>query len=309
MQRVNALCKAATAHDLGDVRDPLIIFGGPYGNFEAMTALFAEADRRGVPGDRMICTGDLAAYCADAQATIDLIRARGAAVVAGNVEDSLGADSSDCGCGFNEGSACDVLAASWYAYASRTIDGDTKRWMRDLPRSVTFTMSGARIAVVHGGVDQTNKFIFPATPVDDVRGELMRSGADGVIAGHSGIPFSRGVDGRLWHNAGAVGMPANDGTPRVWYSVLTPGVTPGPNSILIESRALTYNWRAAASKTRTAGLPIAYANALETGLWPSDDIAPPPDRARRGQAIAESTLNWSTLAAPRATTSERIAAP
>lgn len=305
MQRVNAADKTTMSLDLGDVCRPLMIFGGPYGNLEAVTALFAEADRRGVPGDHMICTGDLAAYCADAQATVDLVRARGVAVVAGNVEDSLGADSTDCGCGFNEGSACDVLAASWYAYAARTIDADSKRWMRDLPRTVTFTMSGARIAVVHGGVDQTNKFIFPATSDDDLRGELLKSGADGVIAGHSGIPFSRIVDGQLWHNAGAVGMPANDGTRRVWFSI----VTPGPEFILIESRALDYDWRVAAAKVRTAGLPIAYADAVETGLWPSDDVAPPADRARRGRAIAESALRWSAPVAPRATENERIAAP
>jgi predicted phosphodiesterase len=291
--------------DLGVINHPLIVFGGPYGNLEAVTALIAEADRRGVPGDHMICTGDLAAYCADAQATADLLRERGVVVVAGNVEESLSAGVGNCGCGFNEGSACDVLASSWYAHADRTIDYDTKHWMGSLPNIATFTMSGARIAVVHGGVAQTNKFIFPATPDEILRHELRVSGADGVIAGHSGIPFTRLIDGQIWHNAGAIGMPANDGTPHVWYSV----VTPDADSISFEIRALDYDWRGAVAKMRAAGLPLAYADALETGMWPSDDIAPPDDRAQRGRPLAESVLQWSIEGLTREPMNQRIAAP
>ena len=37
---------------------------------------------------------------------------------------------------------------------------------------------------------------------------------DGVIGGHCGLPFTKVVGDRLWHNPGAIGMPANDGTPR-----------------------------------------------------------------------------------------------
>src|SRR3546814_2069829 len=49
----------------------------------------------------------------------------------------------------------------------------------------------------------------------------------------SGLPFTELVDGRLWHNAGAIGLPANDGTPRVWYSILGPA----PGGLHIEHHA------------------------------------------------------------------------
>src|SRR6516225_7975614 len=51
--------------------------------------------------------------------------------------------------------------------------------------------------------------------------ELVKTGADAIIAGHCGLPFTQKVAHRLWHNAGAIGLPANDGTPRTWYSVLS----------------------------------------------------------------------------------------
>ena len=100
-------------------------------------------------------------------------------------------------------------------------------------------------------------------------------------------------------------MPANDGTPRVWYSV----ATPGSDSICIEIQALEYNWRGAVAKIRAAGLPFAYADELETGLWPSDEIAPPDDQAQRGRPLAESAVQWSTRGVMPKPKLQRIAAP
>jgi hypothetical protein len=97
--------------------------------------------------------------------------------------------------------------------------------MESLPHTATFTMSGAHLAVIHGGVTQTNKFIFPATPDEDLHRELQLSRIDGVIAEHSEIPHSRQVDSQLWHNARAIGMPENDETPRLWNSVVPPALT------------------------------------------------------------------------------------
>jgi predicted phosphodiesterase len=41
---------------------------------------------------------------------------------------------------------------------------------------------------------------------------------DCVIAGHTGIAMERVVDGVRWVNPGAVGMPPNDGDPRVAFA-------------------------------------------------------------------------------------------
>jgi hypothetical protein len=158
--------------------------------------------------------------------------------------------------------------------------------MESLPHTATFTMSGAHLAVIHGGVTQTNKFIFPATPDEDLHRELQLSRIDGVIAEHSEIPHSRQVDSQLWHNARAIGMPENDETPRLWNSV----VTPGSDSIDIEIQALDFTWRGAVAKIRTAGLPLACADSLETGLWPSNKIVPSGDRAQLERPLAESVL-------------------
>ena len=77
------------------VTGPLLVFGGPYSNLEAAKALLAEAHRRAVPPGNIVCTGDLAAYCADPQAVIDLVRNAQIHVLMGNCEESLAARAAD----------------------------------------------------------------------------------------------------------------------------------------------------------------------------------------------------------------------
>jgi predicted phosphodiesterase/uncharacterized Fe-S cluster-containing radical SAM superfamily protein len=272
---------------------PVLVFGGPYSNLEATEAVLAEAARRGIPPRRILCTGDIVAYAADAGATLDLVRRSGIAAIMGNCEESLGGDAGDCGCGYAEGSACDRLATEWYAHARRGLDAEQRAWMAALPRRLDIALGGKRLAVVHGSVRQINRFLFASTPAAVKREELDAARCDGVIAGHCGIPFSEVIDGKLWHNAGAVGMPANDGTPLVWFSVLTPA----PDGIDIEHAALAYDHGAAAAKMRAARLPEGYAAALETGLWPSCDVLPAAELAARGAPLAPGRVRWNGKAA------------
>ncbi len=267
---------------------PVLVFGGPYSNLEATVAVLAEARRRGIPRERVVCTGDIVAYAADAVATAAAIREAGIRAVMGNCEESLAAGSEDCGCGYASGSACDRLASEWYKHALRTLDGESRRWMCSLPRQFTLEIGGRRLRVIHGGVRRINRFIFASTPEPVKRREIEDLAEDGVISGHSGIPFTEMVGGKLWHNAGAIGMPANDGTPRIWFSVLTPT----DHGLRIEHVPLEYDHRSAARKMRAAGLPAGYADALETGRWPSLDVLPPAERAAAGCAIEPGAVLW-----------------
>jgi predicted phosphodiesterase len=271
------------------VTGPLLVFGGPYSNLEATRALLAEARRRGIPAGNIVCTGDLAAYCADPQGVIDLLRCSGTHIVMGNCEESLAAQAADCGCGFAEDSACAALSGEWYPYAERNIDAESRIWMRSLPRQLHLEINGRRLVVVHGGVTSINRFIF-ATSAEAIEEELAASGCDGVIAGHCGLPFTCLSGGRLWHNAGVVGMPANDGTARVWFSVLVPS----HGEIRVEHHALDYDHTTAATKMRQCSLPEGYAAALATGLWPSCDVLPPMELSKRGRRIEPGTLIWQT---------------
>jgi predicted phosphodiesterase len=283
--------------DLGELSGPVLVFGGPYSNLEAARAIRAEAARLGVPPARTICTGDVVAYCADPGATVALVRDWGIAVVMGNVEESLGAGAGDCGCNFTPGSACERLAAAWYAHAESQVSDDDRRWMAGLPRLVRFTLGGRRLAAIHGAVSRISGWVFASTPAAAKLEELALARADGIVAGHCGLPFTGFPGGRLWCNAGTVGMPANDGTPRVWYALLSPAAG---GRVTVELRPLGYDHRLAAQKMRRAGLAETYARTLETGLWRPVDFLPPAERAQTGRPLAPASNHWLLAEQPAA---------
>lgn len=276
---------------------PALVFGGNYSNLEATRAVLDEARRLGIPPGNVICTGDVTAYCADPLATVEVMRRSGVRVVLGNCEESLGHGADECGCGFAEGSTCDLLAAEWYAFAARMLDDAARAWMRALPRRLDLDIGGCRLAVIHGGAGRINRYIFPSTPSEIKREELDATGCDGVLAGHCGLPFTEVIDGRLWHNAGAIGMPANDGTPRTWYSTLTPR----EGGLQVDIHALDYDFAAAARKMRQVGLSERYALALQTGLWPSCEILPPAERMQSGKALTPLPFFWNAAVVTRDT--------
>lgn len=275
--------------DLGDLAGPVLVFGGPLSNLEALDALWAAAHERRIDQARMICTGDVAGYCADPEPCLAALRERGIATVMGNVEEALVADAEDCGCNFVEGSACDSLSGAWYGYARARVSTASREWMAGLPRAITFRMGGRDCIVTHGGLRRINRFVFASdgAAIAEELGGLREPSA--VIAGHAGLPFTVLRSGSVWHNAGSLGLPANDGTPRVWFSV----ISEDGDGLRFKHVALAYDHRRAAAKMRAAGLPEPYARALETGLWPDAAILPEREAKAAGVTLAPASVLWA----------------
>ncbi len=270
--------RGSKAHDLGRFDDSVLICGGAYSNLEALTALFDQARKLDIPPERIIHTGDAVAYCADPAATVELLRKSGAYAIQGNVEESLFSAQPDCGCGFDEGSLCEKLSAEWFAYSDARIGNEARQWMGRLPLHLTFEIAGMQVRVVHGSNDAVNRFMFASQPDADFETQFKGTDASMIIAGHSGIPFTRRAEGRVWHNSGSLGLPANDGTPRVWFSVLTPQTS----GVRIDTHALDYDHEAARKKMIEENVCREYAQALGTGLWPSLDVLPDIEQAATG---------------------------
>ncbi len=259
-------------HDLGQLDHRMLLFGGPYSNLQATQALFAQAGALGIAPAQMMCTGDIVAYCADAVATTALIRASGMTVVAGNCEKQLAVNALDCGCGFEEGTTCDVLSAGWYAHANAQVGQSDRSWMGTLPDIVTFDQAGKRFAVIHGGCTNISRFLWPVSPdaafAEEIAAiENIVGPVDGIIAGHCGIPFVKETGGKVWINAGVIGMPPHDGAQDTRFMVLSEGQ--------VTLHHLAYDAPAAQAAMIKAGLTQGYQTALLSGVWPSEDVLPP----------------------------------
>ena len=275
-------------------KQPLLVFGGPYSNLHATRALQHRAQQLNIPPSHCICTGDTVAYCASPKETVTLLRDWGVTVLMGNCEESLADNADDCGCGFAGGSQCDLLSVQWYRYAKTQLTGDQRTWLKQLPRKIVFRFNGFQCQVVHGAVTSINRFVFPSDADTVFAEEFAHTKADIIFSGHSGIPFTRQIgdkeNKKLWHNTGAIGLPANDGSTNTWYSLIH-SVSPG--KIRIEHHPLSYDFNAAKWEMITAGLNNGYAHALSSGLWPSMDILPSAERLNQGVALKARQVEWS----------------
>ena len=274
-----------------DSTKSLLVFGGPYSNIEATLAMRKEATRLQIDPTQVICTGDVVAYAANPEETTGLIRDWGIHVAAGNCEEQLAEGASDCGCGFEEGSVCDRLSRGWYPFALSNISAASQQWMADLPQSMRFRYCGLDVHVLHGGHSQTNRFIFSSDQAI-LEEEAAAIDADLVLAGHAGIPFLARIARTTWLNAGVIGIPANDGTPDVWYALLEPD--DDLEHVRISLKRLTYDHVSAAAAMRRSGHANGYARSIVTGIWPSHDILPPTELDQTGKKLRQRSIKIAT---------------
>nr|WP_273446413.1 arsenosugar biosynthesis-associated peroxidase-like protein [Neolewinella agarilytica] len=347
-----------TEFTLGSLSGPLLIFGGAYSNLEALTALRAEAERKGIPPENVICCGDTPGYCADPAACLDLIEDWGIHAIAGNVETNLVNGTDDCGCGFGDGSRCDMFARLWYNYAANNVTARNLEYMAGLPDLLRFTYAGREVVVLHGSPRNQSEFVWRSTDADQKAQFCAAAGAEVVIGGHCGLPFAEEItitaprsadtsdelladyvrpkdasDERLaersepshavaqsnianrhshiaypsplWLNAGVIGMPANDGTPRTWFMTLD-----DTNGFDYEFHALDYNHQGAKARMLDdRRLPVSYAATLTTGIWDNTEIMPSAEEAREGVALDPETIKAEASAAFYQQTLHPAAAP
>jgi hypothetical protein len=266
---------------LGGISGPLLVFGGPYSNLQALQAMREEAERLSIPPENCICTGDIVAYCAQAKASVDFIRDWGIHCLMGNCEESFARSAADCGCGFEAGTSCDLLSTQWFQFANQQLEPVHREWFASLPRSIQFDFNGISAQVVHGSVSSINQFIFSSTDQRIFRSEFALSHASLIIGGHCGLPFTKVIDKKTWHNSGAIGMPANDGTTRTWFSVLRIE----DEKLRIDTRPLVYDHQQSFTQMQKADMENSYAEALLSGLWPSMDVLPETEKKQRGKAL------------------------
>lgn len=273
--------KYITTNDLGTLSGKLLIFGGPYSNLQALTEMKSIADRLGITPDRIICTGDIVGYCAQPEETVQLVRDWGIHAIQGNVEQNIIEGEDDCGCNFTEGGRCDLFSRTWFPFAARSLSEQSVHWLATLPNHLTFHYADKTVAVVHGSANHISEFIFKSTPWAIKEESYQTTRTDVILAGHAGLPFADVRTNRYWLNAGVIGMPANDGTPRVWYLLLDD--TAGELTYSFEY--FTYDNVPANQFMLANQLPATYAQTLLTGMWDNCEILPEAEKALQGTAI------------------------
>jgi predicted phosphodiesterase len=137
------------------------VLGDIHGNLEALRAVLAAFDARGI--QKILCVGDVVGYNADPDACAALLRARGALVIAGN-HDLIGTGLL----GFER---CSNKARYSLTRTRRELRSDTFAWLRALPRTRLIEDS---IALVHGGVRDVQLYMTTRDHIGK-NAELLRT--------------------------------------------------------------------------------------------------------------------------------------
>ncbi len=255
----------------------LAVCGGVYANPHALTSFVADAAARGA--DRLVCLGDLGGFGAECDAVWPLLLDHGIQCIAGNYDVAIGRGDVDCGCGYSD-ERDNHFAQLMYDYTLAHTSRDFAAWMALLPLEGRETIGGVDVHLVHGSPVEINDFLWESLSDDELRMRLRACNGeppDVLLCTHTGIPWTRRVDGTLIVNVGAVGRPANDGRAESWYALVD--VHHGRAEATLVP--LAYDVAAQAAAMRAAGLPEPFVETIETGWWTTClEVVPPPERAR-----------------------------
>ena len=268
--------------DIGVLNGQVLVFGGVYGNLQALEALIKVAEEKNIPKSNIICTGDVVAYCAQPEECVQLMRSWEIHCIAGNVEIQLSTGQDDCACDFIEGGRCDTFSKNWYPFVRSQLSEASLKWMRQLPEFLRFKYSEKSVLVVHGSYHYTSEYIFKSTEWKTKQNNFDDSSADIILAGHCGLPFSQEESGKHWLNPGVIGMPANDGTSRVWFVMLDDHA----QQFNYQHLPLLYDFKKANDLMLAKQLPEAYAKTLITGVWDNCEILPETETKNQGKALS-----------------------
>ena len=245
---------------LPDHCDAIALCGGPYSNFAAVEAFLATTS--GLP---RFCLGDLGGPGPFPDRTISRLRESYVVCMQGNYDRAIGNGERDCGCGYTDPLDREYAQVSYDYTAARTSEAN-KAWLRALPEQILLEWRGKRILLVHGSPDSVNEFVWESETRDaKIDAWLAAEKAHAICATHSGLPWLRTTRRGMWCNVGVLGRPAHDATARVSYALLH--FASDTTTLIASIVPLVYDVAPVAEAIRTEGLPDAFAEALECGLW------------------------------------------
>jgi len=237
-----------------------------HGNYEALSAVLADADRAGARA--LLCLGDMVGYGADPVACAEAVGERAVAVVAGN----------------HEHAALGLMSLRWFNPVAREAALWTRERLSDGLRgylsALPLTATVEDATLVHASPRSPEEWEYLMSP-DDGFEVFADFGTRLCFVGHSHRPgvWSLGSSGRehaAWFrawpvqvrlevgrryviNVGSVGQP-RDRDRRAAYALWD------LEERLVSLRRVEYDHRGAAARILAAGLPRALADRLGNGF-------------------------------------------
>ena len=187
-----------------------------HANLPALQAALRRVDQLDVDG--IYCGGDLVGYGPHPNEVCALIAERAIPTIYGNYDYAIARDLEDCGCAYVTPHDRELGQRS-VDWTLEHTDEPSKRFMRDLPFDLRFTVGESQVHLVHGSPRKVNEYLFedkPATLYERLAGA---EDGDVLVFGHTHKPWVHEYGGVLFVNCGSVGKP-KDGDPRGAFAIL-----------------------------------------------------------------------------------------
>lgn len=263
----------------------IALFGGIYNNYLALESALRDIRRRGV--DAIYCLGDFGAFGPHPDRVFPLIWDYGVQCIQGNYDQSLALDLPDCQCGYTD-PRDNYFARISYQYTYEHTSPENRRWLGTLPMYRRLELGRYRLLLCHGSPRKINEFLWESTTSTAFLCWLCDNyQADVICATHTGLKWHRVLPGnaelcstaeRHFVNVGVLGRPENDGTTRVWYTLLE-----AAPQLRIEFVPVEYDHHRLAAEMRQERLPEEFIATILTGWWTTClEILPAKER-RRGR--------------------------
>ncbi|HDY74157.1 MAG TPA: metallophosphoesterase [Euryarchaeota archaeon] len=192
----------------------------------------------------VFCCGDLVGYNPFPNETVELFRRQGILGIMGNHDYAVVSGDS---------SRLNAPAKKVVEWTAKELSADNLKFLSSLPKSY----EDERFSAFHGSpCDPLFDYIFQNTSDEILTSFIGKSSI--LILGHTHLPFTREIKGKLVLNPGSVGQP-RDHNSRAAYAVLDLE----KQSAVI--RRVKYDVDSVAREIRRQGLPLEFAERLYSG--------------------------------------------
>lgn len=175
-----------------------------HANIHALRVVLDDLNKEGV--EKILVAGDVVGYYYWPRAVIELLMTDDRFIcIRGNHENILQQVLAD-----------DEAAqryrrkyGSGYEICRRQLSNEQLQWLLSLPEEIRLTVAGMRFHIGHGTLGNTDEYLYPDAPVD----ELLKNYSDleFTVFGHTHYPFLHECNNRYLLNPGSVGQPRDVG--------------------------------------------------------------------------------------------------
>jgi len=219
------------------IQEPFAVFSDVHGNLQALEAILADIERRGVA--RTLCLGDLVGYGPSPNEVALLVRDRGIPTLMGNYDQGIGFETGDCGCVYKTDEQRAEGAAS-LAWTQTAVSDEVKAYLRSLEDHFVLQTPGGDILAVHGSPRRINEYLFEDRPASAMERMAREYPYPAILFGHTHVPYVRRVGDTDFVNVGSAGRP-KDGDWRVCYALVDPARL-GQGETFVEFVRVAYDY-------------------------------------------------------------------